>query len=524
MAWSLYFGGPIWTMEQRQATGAVLVEDGVIRAVGDAASAHPQARTAEQIDLQGKSLLPAFLDPHSHFMACANAMLQLSVAQARSFSDLQDILRDHLDKTGLPAGQWLLARDFDPSDLKEQQVPDRAVLDAAAPQNPVVLQHRSGHVGVLNSLALQNMGITDKTPDPAGGHIARRDGRLTGYLEENAFLEVLNRLPPPSLEQLLQACDRAQDYYASFGITTVQEGMLTAQMAPLYQALCAQRRQRLDVMGYSAFQEREQVEQALGKLESDHFRLAGYKIFLDGSPQSCTAWMRTNYEGRESRGYPTLQDEQVLQAICQAVQDGRQLLAHCNGDAAAEQYLQMLERAAAQGADLTKARPVMIHAQLVGLDQLPRLRALGVTPSFFAAHVYHWGEVHRQNVGPVRAAGISPAASAGDLGLAYTFHQDAPVLPPDMLETVWCAVNRLTKAGNVLGGAERVSAYDALRAVTLSAALQYGQAAEKGSIAPGKRADFVILDRDPMAVASAELREVKVEQTICRGRVLYRKS
>ena len=128
-----------------------------------------------------------------------------------------------------------------------------------------------------------------------------------------------------------------------------------------------------------------------------------------------------------------------------------------------------------------------------------------------------------ENVGPARAAAISPAASAGDLGLPYTFHQDAPVIPPDMLQTVWCAATRHTKSGRVLGGAERVSVYDALQAVTLHAAQQYGEQDQKGSIAPGKRADFVILDRDPLAVAPDEVRSLKVEQTICGGRTIYQR-
>ena len=107
MAWKLYFGGPIWTMEQRTDAQAVLVEDGVIRAVGPTARNHPQAKMAEQVDLRGKALLPAFVDAHSHFMACANAMLQLSVAQAENFAELQDMMRTHIRKTGLPAGSSL---------------------------------------------------------------------------------------------------------------------------------------------------------------------------------------------------------------------------------------------------------------------------------------------------------------------------------------------------------------------------------------------------------------------------------
>lgn len=518
MEWQLYFGGPIHTMATRTDAQAVLAADGVVRAVGPAAMTMPEAADAQRIDLQGKTMLPAFLDPHSHFLACAHAMLQLSLGSARSFDELEALLCDYLSRTHLPTGEWLVARDFDPTMLREGKVPDRTELDRMVPNHPVILQHKSGHVGVLNSLGLERMGITPDTPDPDGGRIERENGRLTGYLEENAFLSVLHRLPPPDWQQLLQACDRAQEWYASFGIATVQEGMLTEEMTGVYETLCREKRLKLDVVGYAAYDAHRQIEQTLPK-ETPGFRLGGWKIFLDGSPQSRTAWLRTPYV-QGGCGYPVLRDEQADLAAMEAAETGRQLIAHCNGDAAAEQFLQAVAKAQAKVGPLQ--RPVMIHAQLVGLDQLPRLKGLGILPSFFVAHVYHWGDVHLENLGPARAAQISPAGSAGDLGLRYTFHQDSPVIPPDMLETVWCAANRITRAGAVLGGGERVSVYDALRAITIHAAYQYGEEDKKGSIAPGKDASFVLLDRDPLAVPPAELRHIRVVETICRGKTIYR--
>lgn len=151
-----------------------------------------------------------------------------------------------------------------------------------------------------------------------------------------------------------------------------------------------------------------------------------------------------------------------------ALEEHMQILAHCNGDAACGQYIRVFEKAAAAEGKTLPAdiRPVMIHAQLLGLDQIPNVKAMGMIPSFFAGHVYHWGDIHADNLGMERASHISPAASAEKEGIAYTFHQDAPVIEPDMLETVWCAVNRCTKNGKVLGSKERISVTDALKAVT----------------------------------------------------------
>ena len=199
-----------------------------------------------------------------------------------------------------------------------------------------------------------------------------------------------------------------------------------------------------------------------------------------------------------------------------------QLLAHCNGDRAAQQYLDALERAAEEGK--CPPRPVMIHAQLLGRDQLERVKKLGVIPSFFVAHVYHWGDVHVKNFGLERAEHISPAGSALSQNIPFTFHQDAPVIKPDMLETVWCAANRITRQGVVLGAKEAVSVQQALRAVTETAAYQYFREGQIGTIEPGKQADFVLLDRDPLETPRQALRDIQVLETYKGGQQIWSKA
>ena len=216
-----------------------------------------------------------------------------------------------------------------------------------------------------------------------------------------------------------------------------------------------------------------------------------------------------------------MSDEAVREAVLTAARQRLQILAHCNGDAACDQYIRMCRSVKDEGYDLSGIRPVLIHGQLLGIDQLEAVREIPLIPSFFAAHVYHWGDVHVKNLGWNRASHISPAASAEKKGILYTFHQDSPVIEPDMMETVWCAVNRKTKSGTVLGEEERIPVLEALKAVTLHAAYQYFEEGEKGSIRPGKRADFAILDRNPLAVEPDELRDIQVQQTIKDGRVIF---
>ena len=177
--------------------------------------------------------------------------------------------------------------------------------------------------------------------------------------------------------------------------------------------------------------------------------------------------------------------------------------------------------AAAKETDKSGIRPVMIHAQMLRKDQLPMLAKLGIIASFFVAHTYYWGDIHLQNFGKERADYISPAHSALENGVLYTFHQDTPVLLPDMLDTVQRAVERRTKNGVQLAQSECVSVYDALKAVTINAAEQYFEESQKGSIAVGKLADFVILEEDPLTVAKDHIKDIKILETIKQGKTLY---
>ena len=382
----------------------------------------------------------------------------------------------------------------------------------------MVIQHASGHAGVFNTLALERLGVLN------GDCGLERDGQgeLTGRGEENPFLDLLGRIPMDGLEDVLRAFQGAQEEYASHGIATAQEGLLQPVMAPVYQEILRRGLLYLDVNAYvpPADYDRLRGQFAQGVSASPGiFRAAGMKIFLDGSPQGGTAWVREPYAGG-GRGTSTMTDGQVLSAFRQALDWDAQLLAHCNGDRAAEQYLTLLAQAERE-AGKKLCRPVMIHAQLLGLDQLERVKALGVIPSFFVAHVYHWGEIHVKNFGLDRAGRISPAGSALAQGIPFTFHQDSPVIPPDMLETIWCACVRRTKAGRVLGAEERIPVEAALRAVTQTAAHQYGLERELGTLRPGKRADFVLLSGDPLRTPPEELKKLQVERTIRCGRTIW---
>ena len=519
METTLYFGGPIVTLEEPQYAQALVERGGRIAYVGDREEAERLAGPgARRVDLEERALLPAFLDPHSHLLACAYARLQVPLGECAGWGEITDRLSRHVQERGIQPGEWVKGTGYDQNALAEGAAPDRFCLDRACPHNPVVIQHASGHAGVFNTLALERLGALD------GDCGLERDGQgeLTGRGEENPFLDLLGRIPMDGLEDVLRAFQGAQEEYASHGITTAQEGLLQPVMAPVYQEILRRGLLYLDVNAYvpPADYDRLRGQFAQGVSASPGtFQVAGMKIFLDGSPQGGTAWVREPYAGGGC-GTSTMTDGQVLSAFRQALDRDAQLLAHCNGDRAAEQYLTLLAQAERE-AGKKLCRPVMIHAQLLGLDQLERVKALGVIPSFFVAHVYHWGEIHVKNFGLDRAGRISPAGSALARGIPFTFHQDSPVIPPDMLETIWCACVRRTKTGRVLGAEERIPVEAALRAVTQTAALQYGLERELGTLRPGKRADFVLLSGDPLRTPPEELKKLQVERTIRCGRTIW---
>lgn len=517
--------GRIITMSEPLYADAVLVENGVIAAVGDKARLEKDYRPDQMVDLRGGVMIPGFIDPHSHFTQTAYALLQAELGGASDTEELKQKLNHYIAQNDVRPGEWILARGYDHNLFKDKKNPTLKQLDALAPENPLVIQHSSGHMGLFNSAALKALGVTAGTQPPPGGKIELENGSLTGYMEENAFFEYLKKTPQPGPGKIKKALIGAQQKYASYGITTVQDGMAVPEMLPLYKTLIDENMLFVDLVAYFDISAFEAVKKDLPDTVlqyKNRFKSGGIKIFLDGSPQGRTAWMKTPYSGTADHyGTQTMRDEEVLFAMKAAAKNGVQLIAHCNGDAACEQFLSCLEKAQGEDPRLKKLRPVMIHAQFITQDQVRRAAELGVVLSFFAAHVYHWGDVHIDHFGFERAKDISPAAWAEKYGAVFTMHQDSPVIEPDMIESLWCAVNRRTKSGRLLGEAQKTDMLSALRAVTVHAAYQYFEEDTKGSIEPGKAADFAVLSADPLETEPQKLRDIRVIKTIKNGRVIY---
>lgn len=524
----IFYGGPILTMEREgECPQALLVQEGIVEALGRVEELRELCPKARLQDLGGHTLLPSFIDSHSHITAYAQTLRLCPLEEAGSLEDVARRLVAFREEHHLAPGEWVIGFGYDHNHLKERRHPDKVLLDAALPENPVLLSHKSGHMGVVNSAALEFLGIDAGTPNPQGGLIAKGpDGTPTGYLEETAFFTSGAKLPQPTLDDLLDDLVKAQEVYFSYGVTTIQDGLTRGAEWQLLAAAAQRGLLKADVVSFLDqnqcrdlfLQNRDRV----GRYQN-HLKLGGYKVVLDGSPQGRTAWLSKPYEHGEDgyRGYPAYPDETVDDFIAQAAREGVQVLVHCNGDAASGQFIAACRKA---GTESVRAiRPVMIHAQTVRRDQLPEMAELSITASFFVAHTYYWGDVHLENLGPTRAKAISPMASALAAGVPCTLHQDTPVLPPDMIDTLWCACNRKSLGGADMGQEERVTPYEALKAVTSVAAWQYFEEDVKGSLRPGKLADLVVLSGNPLETPPERLRELQVLETYKEGQLVYRK-
>ena len=529
----LYYGGDIITMrEEGDAPEALLAADGKIVYVGELAEARKRCLPeAEEIDLKGRTLMPSFIDPHSHISMLAQYTDFANLGKCTSFEELVRILSAYKEEKHIGEGDVLVGYGYDHNFLDEQEHPTKAVLDRVSDTIPICILHTSGHMCVANSALLRECGITADTADPEGGKFGRlENGEPNGYIEEvpamvKVLIPVFSRVKADFARQL----KKAQQIYLKYGITTVQDGSTNASGFQKL-AKCAEDQVfQLDVVSYVLADELEKTAEDYPEYyEKYHNRLkiGGAKIILDGAPQGRSAWLSRPYEGEETYcGYPAHTQEETDRWVETAVDKGYQILAHCNGDAASGQYLAAFEKAAAKSPEnpdkIRALRPVMIHCQTVRDDQLDEMKELGMVPSIFVAHTWYWGDVHLKNLGPVRGAHISPARAAMERGLVYNFHQDTPVVEPDMLHTVWCAVNRLTRSGQPIGQDQCISVYEALKGVTIHSAYAYHEETRKGTLEAGKQADMVILDRNPLKTDKMQIRDIQVLETIKEGETLY---
>jgi predicted amidohydrolase YtcJ len=489
------------------------------------------------VDLGGKALLPAFIDAHSHYVSSLTVANQAKVyaPPAGPGKDVPGILaaiEQFRVARNVPKGELIQAYGYDDNVMPDGRLLNRDDLDQAFPDNPVIVGHVSMHGAVLNSSALKQFGYSAATKTPPGGVIVRKPGSNEPYglIMETAYLPVFGGLPKPTKEQAAEMTRAGQRLYAEAGITLAQDGATHLNDLELMQAAAAAGANVIDVVVYPFMTDLEKIVAAnpvsgWGKYDN-RLKIGGVKITQDGSPQGRTAYFTTPYltggpSGQKDwRGEPTMPQDELNKLFKTVYDMNVPLLVHDNGDAAIDMVLKAYEFARA--GDYTRPWNVTtIHTQFMRKDQIPLFVKYKIRPSFYTLHTFYFAAAHRSNRGDAQAAYLSPMRDAIDAGLHPTNHSDFYVAPLDQMFMLWSAVNRMSREGAVLGPDQRVTPLEALKAQTIWAAEQYGEQDRRGSLEPGKIADLVVLDRNPLKVEPMTIKDIKVVETLKEGKTIY---
>ena len=543
VAEQIWSGGPIYTMNDKAMRAeAIAVAGGKILAVGQRSAVMKlKGPDTQLVDLKGRTLIPGFVDAHGHIVfgglqALSANLLAKPDGEVRDIASLQQTLRDWVKANAATVERIkvIVGFGYDNSQLTELRHPTKEELDAVSADIPLIIIHQSAHLATVNSAMLKAMGYDASSKDPAGGVIQRKPGTTepNGTLEETALFGavpvVLGRIGPDGIRVFAR---EGAKLWARFGYTTAQEGRATPQIAEILKQVAAEGGFANDVNAYpDVLVDRAYIKANHSQAYVNRFRVAGAKLTIDGSPQGFTAWRDQPYYKPVGTyppgysGYAAASAEDVMGAIQWATDNDIQVLTHSNGERSHD-LLIAAHRAAQARAPKGKAqRHVLIHGQFLREDQLDSIKALGVIPSLFPMHTFYWGDWHLDHtVGPKAGQNISPTGWALKRGMIFSSHHDAPVAFPDSMRVLDATVTRRARgSGRIVGPDQRVDVITALKAMTIWPAYHHFEETTKGSLEPGKLADFAILSKDPTAVEPTTIADIKVTETVKEGRTIFR--
>jgi predicted amidohydrolase YtcJ len=524
----LYFGGEIRTLEESApSVGAVAVRDGRILAVGE--EHHCRAALGAdyaEIDLQGRVLLPGFIDTHLHPIMMAYFEMNADLSGVASIGELQARLRDAVERSS--EGEWLIGLRFGDEAMEELCLPTRHDLDTVCGDRPVLVLRHDGHMVIGNTRAIEAAGITRESHAPAGGQIDREaDGTPSGPFRENAVTLLLDAMPAPDLEQLRSGARSAFGRLTQNGVTSAGIILQTDEEGPAGAAGA------LEVVGMQVLLPETPIstyallistdaEKILAARETPLHdpqagrRVGGIKIFADGTLGSCTALMGAPFSDQpERQGFMTTEEDEIYRRMVEAHCRGLQIGVHAIGDEANRRCLGLYERLLAEH-PRADHRHRIEHASVLDGETIARMARLGVVVSTQPLFIHSEKTWLHKRLGPDRARQTYPLRSLLEAGVRVAGASDAPVESTDVLHALQCCVTR--EGFEVEQG---ISAAQALRMFTIDAAYAQFEDHEKGSICPGKRADFAVLSADPVSVPAETIGEIRVEQTIVAGRAVY---
>jgi len=522
-------GGVVWTGVPGAAlTEAVAVRSGKIQAVGSAAEIQGfVGPETEVLELDGRMIVPGFIDSHTHFIPGG---FQLSSVDLRDAATPEEFARRIGEFAGtVPPGTWITGGDWD-HEMWGGELPKRAWIDAFTPDHPVFVSRLDGHMALANSLALELGGVTGATAVPSGGEMVLdpATGEPTGVLKDEAMGMVFSVIPDHSEEELDRALDAAIAHALSQGVTqTHHMGTSWAEFETFRRARAEDRlKMRIySVVPLSQWERLQAFVEENGRGD-DRLWWGGLKGFVDGSLGSTTAWFYDPYtDDPGTSGLLTTDTASLRRWALAGDEAGFQLLIHAIGDRANDWLLDLYE-SIAQENGVRDRRPRIEHAQHLSREAFTRFAALGVIPAMQPYHAIDDGRWAEKRIGPDRIKTTYAFRSLLDAGASLSFGSDWTVAPMDVRQGIYAAITRRTFDGANPGGwvpEEKITLEEALTAYTLGAARAGSMDEKVGTLEAGKYADMAVLSQDLFEMNPLEIPQVQVDLTIVEGEIVYRR-
>lgn len=530
---TVYFNGKIYSLTHPQESPeeAMLIEKNRILALGSSAEIFSLAKKeAKKIDLMGGCVLPGFQDSHCHLLHTAIFETELDVHSASSPEEIIHMGREYIQEKKIPAGQWIHIIGYDQNQFPISVLPDGSLVNAISDQHPILLERICGHVGAANPLALSLSGITPETHIPGGCADVGADGKLTGVLRENALGAVSACIPKPTPDEIRRLLEAISEKAASMGITTVHSDDLSFSSLETLFSVCEtmEKRGTLAVRIWEEAQApHEQELQDLLSLgyrtgSGSLFKLGNIKLYTDGSLGARTAFMRKPYEGTKEQGIAVYEQEELDRLVFIAHSSGMQIAFHAIGDGALEQCVSAVEKA--QSESRKDLRHRIVHCQIAGDDLLLRMKKAHLCADIQPPFVPSDAPLVEPLLGTERAKYSYRWKTMLQMGIPLGGGSDSPVESMAPLWGIRCAVTRKTAESFPQEGwhaEENLSVYEAVSLYTKGGAYLSFEEKEKGTLEPGKLADFVVLGQDIFHTPPEQIHKIPVWMTVMDGNIRY---
>ncbi len=550
---TIYINANIITLDNSQPQAqAMFVENGIVKAIGNEENILQfKSDKVKIVDLKGQTVLPGFIDSHTHVAISAflESMIDLSGFKHHSNKEIWEYLAEQI-KTKKP-GEWIVGKGIDPVLVDDLITPNIQFLDSLVPNNPLILISQSLHTYWANSKAFEKAGIDKFTKRPSESSFYEKDslGNLTGLIaEQKAFLPILEQLQKEMLnpKNLMTSTTHVLSAYAKNGNTSVvSTGIQINDAKPLrlYEFLATNHPKFIDqLLSKIGFLPKRKpyprhfiyIRQDKDFLlpnkptQDDFYSIIGVKLWYDGSPYTGSMYLNEPYLNSDFcsqslhiplnySGKALIDKDSLVNIISNYNKKGWQIAVHAQGDAANTEVLNAFEKANSIS-DLTQKRDRLEHCLLLSQTDLLLLKQLNMTPNFHINHLFYYGKRLKNDIlGSERTAKMLPVADAQKRGLIFSLHADQPMFESKPFRLIQTAVERQTKEGDTIGYNQHISVLEGLKAMTIHAAWQIHKEDKLGSLKVGKYADFIIVDKNPLKIPTHELETIKILQTFING-------